>query len=255
MTLYRRPRLITAASAVVLFGFVGLAGIASAASATADDTTGGIGITVTIEPAPAAPGDTTPAPVTTTTTTVIGPSGGTGSTVPSTVVSTTPLGNTGGITPTADEYNLGGIVFISGLTSNYNPAVNPLAGTMTIRFTVRNVSDSTVDAGTRFWITGPANNTLGQSRVAVGALASGETRVVTAVVPGVGQWGVIGTHMTFTPPAEVDGIALVPVTRSGYSVATPLYVTSVLVVALGALGALSFMGRVNLFRMRVPACP
>jgi hypothetical protein len=50
--------------------------------------------------------------------------------------------------------------------------------------------------------------------------------------------------MTFTPPAEVDGVALVPVTRDAMVFAAPWFVFAGLLLAAGAYGVV-YLLRLN----------
>jgi hypothetical protein len=232
-----RLRRITALVALCTLAGVGaLAGGVSAMAAEPDG--GGIGISVTVPSSTPTPTSTVPVTTTTvngtTTTTTTTPRGA--ASTPAGKPSTTPVVNTVATDPLADSVGLGGVVFISGLTSTNDPSINPLAGSLTSRFTVRNVSDDALDASAKFWITNVFGAKLSSDTVKIADLKAGETRVVDAFLPGVGQWTLLTTHMTFTPPAEVDGVALVPVTRDAMAFAAPWFVFAGLLLAAAASG-------------------
>ena len=248
----RARRCAAVAVLCALAGFGTLGGGVSAMAAEGD-TDGGIGISVTVPsmtptptPSPTVPVATTVKGNTTTTT----PTGGKSAVTPS---STTPV-NTVATDPLDDQVGLGGVVFISGLTSTNNPSINPLEGRITVRFTVRNVSDESLDATAKFWITNVVDAQLSERTVKVAALAAGESRVVETSLGGVGQWTVLTTHMTFTPPKEVDGTTLVPVTRDAMVFVEPWFVASALLLAAGAYGVVYLLRLTRVARLaRVPA--
>ncbi|PVW04384.1 hypothetical protein DEA06_10290 [Microbacterium sp. Gd 4-13] len=133
---------------------------------------------------------------------------------------------------TLDEVDLGGMLSIGGLSTSYRPSFNPFGGDLELSFTVRNTSQSTVDATADFWMEGPFGLRISSADdVAVAALKPGETRTVSASLPGVGQWTVLTAHTTFTPPEMVDDVQLTPLTRDATVFALPWFV--VLLVALG----------------------
>ncbi|MFG6475129.1 hypothetical protein ACFXP7_01950 [Microbacterium sp. P06] len=135
-------------------------------------------------------------------------------------------------TPTADEIDLGGILYIGGLSSSSVPSVNPFGGDLQLWFTVRNVSDSTIEASADFWMAGPFGNRISSvDGVVISDLKPGETRTVGAELPGVGQWTVLSAHATLNPPESVNGTVLAPVTRDATVFALPWLV--VLLIAAG----------------------
>jgi hypothetical protein len=62
-------------------------------------------------------------------------------------------------------------------------------------------------------------------QVAVPDIQPGETRLVTATIRGVGQWGVLTGHVTFIPPKFLDQATLTAVTRTGTVVYLPWFPT------------------------------
>lgn len=244
------------AARVLLVASLALGGLFSAgaaSAATTDDgaSESGYGLSVTVTsptptptPDPSAPpvGPTAggngagSAPVQRTTTTV------------DTKTTTTPLA----AVPTSNQVSLGGKLFLDGVRSSYQPSVNPFDGTVTVGFTVKNVSNETIDADARFWATGPFGNDLGSvDKVAVTKLAPGESRVVSAELAGVGQWIFINAGYTFTPPATIDGVAVAPISRTAPLFVFPWALAVVALLGVSAVVAARFL----LSRERVGLAP
>ncbi len=121
---------------------------------------------------------------------------------------------------------------VGGLLSDVRISPNPFGGSALLSFTVRNVSKSTFDATADFWMEGPFGNRVAQvDAVTVSQLKAGESRVVSAELPGVGQWAVLTAHATFRPPAEVEGTQLSPLTRDVTVFVLPWMIVSVLLLA------------------------
>jgi len=242
----RRGASIVGLCAIFGLSGLGLAGGAESAAAASDD---GIGISITV-PAPApATGTGTGAATGTATGTGRGGSTTTTTTTSETAPVTTPSDSLG-----AGSSSLGGVVLLSGLTSTFDASLNPLDGSLVTKFTVRNISDQTIDSSAKFWLTSPVGNTLSTEIKDVAGLESGESRVVTAHLSGVGQWTMLTAHMTFTPPAEVDGVKLVPVSRDVIVFAEPWLVFTGLLVAAGAFGVAYVLRLARMPRLpRIPA--
>ncbi|TAJ46794.1 MAG: hypothetical protein EPO52_14725 [Herbiconiux sp.] len=141
---------------------------------------------------------------------------------------------TGSITPpapAADEFSIGGILYVSGLTTAYSPSIDPLAGDLAVQYTVRNVSGETIDSTSRFWVTNAFGAELSAvDPVEVTALKPGESRVVSATLTGVGQWTFATAHMTLTPPTTVAGEELQPLTRDAFVVLPPWFLLALLAI-------------------------
>jgi hypothetical protein len=203
-----------------------LALLAGAGSATAsgDPAPSGLDIRVTVAPGSGAVSNPAPAPSapgapsrTSTTTTVNGV----------TVVSDSqnpPV-------PEDDERSIGGVLYLSGLTTEHAPSLDPLGGELNAQFTIRNVSTASLDGTARFWLTGPIGAEISEVEpVHVTDLKPGESRVVDVVLPGTGQWTFETAHFTFTPPASVDGVALEPMTRDAFVILPPWFLIGLIVV-------------------------
>ncbi|MFB2582952.1 hypothetical protein ACEXQD_17020 [Herbiconiux sp. P15] len=206
-------------------GATGSAAHASGSRAAADapPPPAGINLQVTVAPSTKAP--TAPPPAATapggsrTTTTTEG-----GSTVVTGPVSAPPLEE--------GEYSLGGILYISGLSTEYRPSIDPLAGELVTSFTVRNVSSSTIDSSARFWVSGPFGAELSAvDPVEIDGLNPDETTVVSATLTGVGQWTFATAHVTITPPDVVDGVPLEPMTRDAFVFLPPWFLLILLALA------------------------
>ncbi|WP_143109875.1 hypothetical protein [Agromyces sp. CF514] len=168
------------------------------------------------------------APTTTPPTT--GPTGATGS--PGAVGA---LGGMGGSQPTApaasdtavpaapasDELSMGGVLYIGGLESTFTPSTDPLAGDVDLSFTVRNASKKAFDSRATFWIETPFGARLDSARADMEALAAGESRRVQVRLTGVGQWPIVNASVTLTPPTQVEGTELTPITRETTVLAFP----------------------------------
>lgn len=160
---------------------------------------------------------------------------GGGGTSPSSVqpLTTTPV-------TLADAVDLGGILSVGGLSTSSAPTVNPFGGDVQMWFTVWNTSKSPIDLTADFWM----ENALGMRLATVDAVAltglkPGETRTVSAELPGAGQWTVLTAHARVNPPAEVDGTELSPLTRDATVFVLPWLI--VLLVGAGAAAAVVVM--------------
>lgn len=188
--------------------------------ASADDSSGGIGIVVTVPPVT---GDSlgTSAPSST-------------SDLPSSVT-LTPAGAATSA-PASGEYNLGGILYLSGLASHYVWTGNPLDSSAALKITVRNVSKTTFDSSARFWVETATGQAVGQQHeLKIPALKPEESRVISTSLDGLGQWTLLHAHVTLTPPTEVEGTKLVAVSRDSYFVVPPLGIAGAAMVGVGAV--------------------
>lgn len=171
-------------------------------------------------------------------------SGGTGGATSDLPGSTAPT-STDPVTA-ADEVDLGGGLFAGGISTSYIPSLNPFTGEVDVKVGVRNASKSTIDLSADFWLGGPFGNRLGGSgTVTVTGLKPGEKRIVSAVVPGAGQWGIVNAHATITPPAQIDGVDTKKVQRDAMVVIPPLYLMGLALFALLGLAAWRIVGYVT----------
>jgi len=193
-----RPRVAPLAALAAVAG-VAAALSFGASAAVADDSDGqgiGLEVTVTDAPGPTATGSS--------------PGGRRSTTGSDAVVTTVPSPSA---TPSDDEVDVGGVLFLGGLSSGYGWSINPFAGEAVTSFTVRNVSETVIDSTVRFSAQGPFGNRLSEVKVAVDDLKPHESREVSATLTGLGQWTFIETKATLTPPKSVQGTALEPTSR------------------------------------------
>lgn len=140
-----------------------------------------------------------------------------------------------------DTFDLSGILTLSGLSGVIEPSPDAAGGDATLRFTVRSSASTPVDFDVAFQL----DNALGVTVASVARsdgepLQPGETRTIDATLPDIGQWTVYNARVTFTPPEEVDGVELAPITRDTTLVAPPYF--SILVGAGAAVAALLAVG-------------
>jgi hypothetical protein len=221
----KRTAGLLAGSVIVLIAAtlsaVGLFSVGSAASA--DDNSGGIGITVTVAPSEShseSHGESDG-------------SGSIGGGAGGAIIPSEPPASIPTVTPKRGEGDsVGGILFVSGLTSRYLWSPNPGRSAVELRLTVRNVSKSTFDTKLRFWVTTTFGARVsGADGIRVLDLKPNETRVIRATLGGLGQWTVLQAHAILTPPKMVDGTPLSPISRDAFILVPPVIVGG---VGLGA---------------------
>jgi len=244
------PRLAATGAAVVLLVLAGSPG--ASASTPSPDGSGTLSVTITdgSTPTPSPPssppaaggssspagsvpaGGARPAPVP-------GPGAGTGN------------GSAGGGVSAANEVSLAGMVYVGGLNSSATPEVDPAGGVVDVWFSVRNAASTPIDATADFWMdTGVFPQRLDAvDDVTIAGLQPGETRVVSARLRHGGQWTLLSTHVTLTPPESVDGVALTPVTRDALTLLFPWVLTALVLLAGLAVALVQIVRRT----MRAPA--
>lgn len=243
------PRLAVTGAAIALLVLAGSPG--ASASTPSPDGSGTLSVTITDgstpTPSPTSPppaggsnspagsvpaGGTRPAPVP-------GPGAGTGN------------GSTGGGVSAANEVSLAGMVYVGGLNTSATPEVDPAGGVVDVWFSVRNAASTPIDATADFWMdTGVFPQRLDAvDDVAIAGLQPGETRVVSARLRHGGQWTLLSTHVTLTPPESVDGVALSPVTRDALTLLFPWVLTALVVLAGLAVAVVQIVRRT----VRAPA--
>jgi len=205
-----------------------LIGAAAVSVASADDGTDlGTGLSVEVI---ASSASATPTSTQTSSTTV----GGVTTTDPGTNGNAT----SGGTTqpgPTASgtaDSSVAGVLYVSGLSWSYTPSLNPFDGSLTLRFTVRNVFSETLSPTATLWINqifgGPVDAPV---IVAVDKLKAGETRTVEATFHGLAQWTVLSGHASLSVPGT-GAVELALISRDAMIWFLPWFI--VLLVALGA---------------------
>ncbi|CAL8978956.1 hypothetical protein PROP_02651 [Propionicimonas sp. T2.31MG-18] len=234
----RVPVLIAATWAIALLSVAGLAGAASSVARADEDGTDLSVTVISTSPTASATASATPTATATssstaTSTSTESSSGTTSGTTTTDPTATTP-GNTGPGGGSGGDGELGGVVYVSGLSWFYSPSLNPFDGTAELRFTVRNVHPKTLDASATFWVTNLFGGTVGTPvTVAIGDLKSNETRLVSARLGGLAQWTILTGHATFTPPEKLGDVVLAPVNRES----TVWFVPWAIVALAGLVGA------------------
>ncbi|MDU0346419.1 hypothetical protein RWH44_11995 [Microbacterium sp. KSW2-29] len=239
MSRARRPRPVGIAVARAVLALAVVAGSLGLGSAASADDSGTLTVTITDgsttpSPSPIAPAGGGPG-------SAAGGSSGSGSTSVSGVRSVpAPASGAGGGSPAGggsaptSEVSIAGMLYVGGLNASAAPAVDPTGGVVDVWFTIRNASSTPIDATADFWM----DTSIFPQRldavddVAVTALQPGETRVVSARLQHGGQWTLLSTHVTVTPPDSVDGMTLTPVTRDALALMFPWVLISLLVLVV-----------------------
>ncbi|MCC2594181.1 hypothetical protein LKO27_12265 [Tessaracoccus sp. OS52] len=126
-------------------------------------------------------------------------------------------------TPT-DEISIGGLLYVSGLSGETRLALDPLANSHTVRFSVRNASRATVDARATFHLINVLGQQIGPGMgVDVEDLKPDEVRVVAASMGGLGQWTLVRAVATFVPPEKIGDTELAPLERDQWVFFPPWY--------------------------------
>ena len=222
----KTSRWISAVSVATLTLVGALAWAMSAQADDGDDLTGGGGFTITVtvtaSPTP------TPTPRPSSSGSPSSSSSGSGS--GSTVVVSSP---TAVPTPSPTDYSIGGVLYVSGLSTQYVPALNPFGGHVNAQFAVRNVSSTPVTSRVQFSLDGPFGQKLSTvGNIELRRLMPQETRVVDAVLTGPGQWTFTTARFTITPVTAVDGEQLEPLSRDSIVFFVPWFVVVATLLAL-----------------------
>ena len=147
------PTAVTIFAAALLFG-------ATPSQATPEQGVD-VGATVSVEVASTSPSASPSASAS--------PTASAGASTPSTSAPTSGTSGpatsepTGGTTTgPGGEQSLGGVLYVSGLTWEYHPSINPLGGALDLHFTVRNVSTKPATGSARMWLNGIFGVQVGQ---------------------------------------------------------------------------------------------
>ena len=229
--------ILTAIAAVLVVA--GTAGIASAAVAA--DEPDGIGLTVEVT---AVPGEPTPVPTDSSSSPGTSGNNNSGNNSGSGTV-VTPVDTPNGVsTPKPGEESLGGLLYVSGLSLQGRSSINPAATQAVLEFTVHNVSSTVISGKAAFRVHNVLGAQLGETQtVTLVDLKPDETRMVQATVRDVGQWGLLHGSVVFTPPKEVEGITLSPMTREQYFFVFPWFSSVVVVLGLASLAVVLVVRR------------
>ena len=123
---------------------------------------------------------------------------------------------------------------VGSISSSYQPSLNPLDGTTTVTFTVRNSGNVALGAATIVGV----NTYLGISaapivREELSEMLPRSTRVLTMTVPGVAQLGYLNPYVSLAPIAAADLTnpgPLATVDRDTVAIAVPWWLVLVVVV-------------------------
>lgn len=141
--------------------------------------------------------------------------------------------------------SMAGLIYVSAARTAPNLTLHPDGGEVAIVLTLRNLAGETVDGTARFWITTAWGWGASEPvEVEVPALAPGETRELTATLPGPGQWAFYQAHAAYTPPASVDGVDLAAITRTENLFILPLFALGIAAVIGAVVGAYAWGSRV-----------
>lgn len=143
-----------------------------------------------------------------------------------------------------EDDTIDGILAVGGLRTSYRPSGNPFAGVMHVQVTVRNLSDEVIEPTVAFSLTNWLGMQLAESpERSLGKLAPDELRSTEVDLTGVGQWAFVAAHMTLTPPEEVGGVEVSPVTRDRWVLATPWFLLGLVAVAIGGVAVWRYSTR------------
>lgn len=219
------------AAVLVLGAGVGAAG----ADDTDSDDEGGIPLQVTVRTAVPSPGPTatpTPSPSSTSGT---GTGSGSGSGSGGSTPIPTPTPTSDQLQTLPDGQSVGGVLYVSGLTTHYLPSLDPLGGSVRASFTVHNVSGTTVDSTASFELQNIFGRTLSTvSGVTVLRLKPGESRVVAGTLTHPAQWAFTRASFTLHPTSLVAGERLPSVTRDTIVFFVPWLILILLIIAITA---------------------
>ena len=138
---------------------------------------------------------------------------------------------------------------VGSISANYQPTPNPLDGTTTVTFTVRNSGNVALGAnmvvGTDTWFGIAAAPIVRQE---LSEMLPGSTRVLTVDVPGVAQLGYLNSFVSLAPTVVADALdpgALNTVDRDTVAIAMPWWLVLVVVVGGGIYATMRIRRRID----------
>jgi hypothetical protein len=153
--------------------------------------------------------------------------------------------------------SLAGQLYLSGLQAGYVPALDPTAGSLALRFSIRNVSDVPIDSIVYAWAKDPFGGVIVRRGVAVRGLLPDEARAFSVLLPAVGLSTFPTAGYTVVPTTLVDGGLLPRLSRELTVLAMPWPFVVLLVLGLLAIPVIAYrrsIGRfLGLFGARVRA--
>lgn len=143
-----------------------------------------------------------------------------------------------------DPFSLGGVLMVSGVTSHSVLTAAPGGGDTVLEFTLKNASAYTVTSSLRFWLQNALGVPIAEvSGIAVTDQATDETRTVAVTMSDIGQYGVYNAFVTLTPPANVEGTILSPLTRDAPMFVLPIFLLIMLVIGGGLFFGIRYIIR------------
>lgn len=96
---------------------------------------------------------------------------------------------------------------VASITSTYSPQLNPLDGSTTLTYTIKNSGNVALAANTVVGVhTVFGIGTGDLVRKELPEMLPGSTRTVTVVVHGVGQWGYLNPYVSLAPTVDDDAL-------------------------------------------------
>jgi len=239
-------------AAALVFGFLAVAGSASAAVAAENPADpDGFSLSVTVLPT----GETatpTPTPSPTPGGTGGGGSGG-GSSSGGGDVPEEPGAEP---EPTPDETGIDGLLYVGGVQSQPGWSWRTFGAALETSIVVRNASAETFDTSVQFSMEGPFGVPISETEpIPVNDLEPGERRTITTVLDGAGQWTYLHLVAEVTPPEELAPDAA-PLVRDTWTFVLPWFIAVRLVLAAAALLIVWLVGRARVSRaVALPAVP
>jgi hypothetical protein len=138
---------------------------------------------------------------------------------------------------------------VGSISASYQPSINPLDGTTTVTFTVRNSGNVALGANmivgvnTYFGIGAAA-----MVREELSEMLPRSTRVITLEVPGVAQLGYLNPYVSLAPTAATEMTnpgPLATVDRDTFAIAVPWWLVLVLIVGGGGYLVLRIRRRID----------
>ncbi len=131
---------------------------------------------------------------------------------------------------------------ISSMSADFQPDVNPLSGTSTLTFTVKNNGNvalaATMIAGVNTYF---GIGVGSQNRQDLAEMLPGSTRTITMVVSGVPQVGYLNPYISMQPTVDPNALnpgPLATVNRDTISFAVPWLLLVLILIAAGVWGFL-----------------
>lgn len=143
-----------------------------------------------------------------------------------------------------DAETMAGLIYVSALRASSSPSILPDGGDVSLVVSIRNLSGETIDGAASFWLSAGFGLTVSDViEVDVPALAPGETRTLTANLPGPGQWTLLQANATYTPPPTIDGVDVQAITRTENVLVAPWFTLSTASMAIAGVGGYLWWAR------------